>query len=799
MPFTPSRLTALLLVAGVAAAEVGLLDVAVRSGSRAALAQGAISLYVRRGPAGVELVIQGVGPQPVLQQRFNGGVWQGSLQTQGEPGILNGIQQVSDPVAGLQRASITGSGNNYLLEVFTRPGQSLREPVVSADGRNLILGFPGLTAGPSLQTGRIDLNTPGRVAQTRYAPPLRPRAVAPPLGDMAIGTMVLQNRSSLSISGPPVTLALNNASAKDALTALARLGGYGFVYVPNPKSTNKSEKNRGQSAQDLPNYLPEPIPQVSVFFEDEPYSSAMNSLLISSGMEARLKGNTLYIGKSLSKITFGNYISKVIRLNQVKSDAAAEYLSTLGAEFCNTILPGKYESQIESEYSYGTEFDAQDISGSVKGSGNSDSKTAGDFTPGEAEIKCYGKEDASGPLYGISGTSDKRLNTITLIGEPRVVSVAQQYLKTLDLRKRQVAIRVQILNIDLRNNKDIDSSFSARIGNTFLVSESGRAFMNFGDFKPGSSAGTGVYGSGAQYAQPGTYPGSSVYVPQQEVRQPFIPRKTGEVVEVLKDGEFTGSEVVYVDKINEDGVKEYVPDPNPNASQQLVPVYDDLGRPVYVASSNPVDGPEAGFNYARNSFYGYLEAMIESRSVKVLASPTLIVQEGSGAKVETGTSVITDAFETIANNQTNISTKRETAGLLLNVDVERIDDNGFISLSIDPTISVPVPSASSVGNVKLFDITRRKLNSGLIRLRDRQTLVLTGVIQDSDRELVTKWPVLGDLPFVGQLFRGSNSEREKNELVVLVTPYVLDDSSGGVHGYGYRPSTQDSRQLLQLQ
>jgi type IV pilus assembly protein PilQ len=134
--------------------------------------------------------------------------------------------------------------------------------------------------------------------------------------------------------------------------------------------------------------------------------------------------------------------------------------------------------------------------------------------------------------------------------------------------------------------------------------------------------------------------------------------------------------------------------------------------------------------------------------------------------------------------------------LLLNVDVERIDDNGFVSLSIDPTVSIPRPSGSVVGNIQLFNIEKRSLNSGLIRLRDRQTLVLTGVIQDSDREFATKWPVLGDLPFIGQLFRASNSQRDKQELVILVTPYIVDDEMGGSYGYGYRPTTRETRQFM---
>ena len=53
-----------------------------------------------------------------------------------------------------------------------------------------------------------------------------------------------------------------------------------------------------------------------------------------------------------------------------------------------------------------------------------------------------------------------------------------------------------------------------------------------------------------------------------------------------------------------------------------------------------------------------------------------------------------------------------------------------------------------------------------------------------------------DLPFMGSLFRKTTSSREKNELVILVTPSIVDDNQGGSYGYGYRPSTREARQLL---
>lgn len=159
-----------MLVAGLSTVDLGLLDVALRSASRTAFAQESISLRIRRGGRGVEVVVDGVGAQPLLEQRLNGQAWEGRLQTKGTPGVIGGRQQLSAPASGLKSVSITGSGNAYRLEVIPELGQALQEPVVSADGRNLILQFPGLVSVPTLQTGRLDLTTPGAVPQARYAP-----------------------------------------------------------------------------------------------------------------------------------------------------------------------------------------------------------------------------------------------------------------------------------------------------------------------------------------------------------------------------------------------------------------------------------------------------------------------------------------------------------------------------------------------------------------------------------------------------------------------------------------------------
>ena len=199
----------------------------------------------------------------------------------------------------------------------------------------------------------------------------------------------------------------------------------------------------------------------------------------------------------------------------------------------------------------------------------------------------------------------------------------------------------------------------------------------------------------------------------------------------------------------------------------------------------------------------YLSATIQSRNTKTLADPTLLVQEGEKAKVEAITSVITNVQVTNnANNTTTSTTTRENAGLTLEVVAEKIDDNGFVTLKMTPQASIPVPAGTlSIGgaDVAISNIVKRSLDSGKVRLRDGQTLFLTGVIQESDTALVSKWPVLGDLPFFGQFFRKTNTGRRKSELVIVVTPRIIDDEQGGRYGYGYQPSSAEARRLIYSQ
>jgi type IV pilus assembly protein PilQ len=235
---------------------------------------------------------------------------------------------------------------------------------------------------------------------------------------------------------------------------------------------------------------------------------------------------------------------------------------------------------------------------------------------------------------------------------------------------------------------------------------------------------------------------------------------------------------------------------NPTITQGLtVESTNTLG--ISLTSNNPITLP--------TSFIASLTASIRNGSAKVITDPNLTVQEGETATIALTDQVINNITSTVtaATTPGTAATTTTTAtfaqvGLTLAIQIERIDDNGFINLSVSPRISTPlnaVALTSSAGTNFVVPISERVLNSGRIRLRDAQTLVLSGVIRDSDSESVQKVPLLGDIPIIGALFRRTTTTNSRSEVIIVVTPRIIDDSQDANWGYTYQPGPEAQKVL----
>lgn len=234
---------------------------------------------------------------------------------------------------------------------------------------------------------------------------------------------------------------------------------------------------------------------------------------------------------------------------------------------------------------------------------------------------------------------------------------------------------------------------------------------------------------------------------------------------------------------------------NPSITQGIVPAPNTLG--ITFSSSTPLSLP--------TSILATISASLTSGDAKILTDPNLTVQEGETATIALTDNVVTNITSTVTppTPPATASTVTTTAvttpvGLTLSINIERIDDNGFINLSVSPRISrisSTFPLVGSTGTNFISTIGERVLNSGRIRLRDAQTLVLSGVIQDTEFETASKVPILGDLPIIGALFRSSTSDSIRNEVIIIVTPRIIDDSQNATWGYTYQPGSETQKVL----
>lgn len=706
-----------LMVGGALAVIAGPLT-AVESASGATTVQG---VALRKTTAGVTLTLETSGDAPQMITARTGKVLQADIahaqlelpkgksftQKNPAPGIdsiqleaisgdrvrltVNGHDQA--PVSKIQR-----SANDSVLisldmragakavpselpeAIATIPGEPATSPTATSTLRTVApfeLAQAGQGEAPNILVPNPQViidGTPVTSPTLNGAPPFLPRAVAPPVGDFSVSDI----DSSLDVIDLGTAervprLVLRDASAREVLSLLARAAGLNLAFT---------SLEGGDIAADT---------TVSLDIENEPVQNVFNYVLQLSGLEANKVGRTIFVGPRLPN-SARNVLVRSIRLNQIDVGSAVNFLVSMGAE---TAISREREvtSVNATEVGGGTDVEQTTTTESVVESQRAD------FA------------DSNPLLRGLQVIGDERTNSLTLIGTPRQIEIATAQMTQLDLRRRQVAINLRVIDVNLNAIDAFGTSFSFGVGDTSLVQTGGLGLVNFG----------------------GRAPASTNVAPTQ-------------------------------------------------VGRALAPLFGSL--PFSVASQ----------------FLAQLQAVVTNGQAKIVTDPTLVVQEGQTAAVqltqEVVTNIITEREITDAGTIQTTTFEKEDAGLNLQVQIARIDDNGFVNLAVAPSISAPTDTFQVGDQGTAILLAKRQLTSGQIRVRDGQTLVLSGIIQESDRVTTSKVPILGDIPILGALFRSTNRSNERRELIVLLTPQIIDDSDSSVYGYSYTPG-EDVQQLLE--
>jgi Flp pilus assembly secretin CpaC len=167
-----------------------------------------------------------------------------------------------------------------------------------------------------------------------------------------------------------------------------------------------------------------------------------------------------------------------------------------------------------------------------------------------------------------------------------------------------------------------------------------------------------------------------------------------------------------------------------------------------------------------------IQALSQRGLARLLAQPSLVVLAGRSASLLLGGQVPIP----VAGQNGTVTIEYRDFGVILNAHPDYQDD-GRVFMQITPEVStLDFANAIKVSGFTIPALRVRRVQT-VVSMLPTQTLVLGGLLQRQDSELVQKIPLLGDLPIVGPLFRSRTFQRQESDLVIFVTPILAESEA----------------------
>lgn len=218
----------------------------------------------------------------------------------------------------------------------------------------------------------------------------------------------------------------------------------------------------------------------------------------------------------------------------------------------------------------------------------------------------------------------------------------------------------------------------------------------------------------------------------------------------------------------------------------------------------------SGLGLTPSAFAVYLQATQREDNINILSTPSLMTLDNEEAEIVVGDKVPFPQFSGASNlaglaglaggttGTAGISSllgglgqqvQYEDVGITLRIKPQ-INESKYVRLEVDQEVS-SIGAPSDLGPTR----SNRSIKT-IVLVKDQSTIVIGGLIRDDENETETKVPFFGDIPLIGVLFRTKNSVKTKQNLVLMLTPYIIEDE-GDLRKIAER-KRQEREELLKL-
>lgn len=184
-----------------------------------------------------------------------------------------------------------------------------------------------------------------------------------------------------------------------------------------------------------------------------------------------------------------------------------------------------------------------------------------------------------------------------------------------------------------------------------------------------------------------------------------------------------------------------------------------------------ITGQNTSGNFLRHGSWQYspigigINALVTSNRARILSRPSITTMSGEEAVIQVGGEI---PYQTQNSNGVS-NTEFKDYGIILQLK-PIADAEDRITSTIHAEVSNM--SGETANGQPILEVRRA---DSVVTVRSGSTMVIGGLMDSSERKVITKFPFLGNIPIIGEFFKYTAKTRDKQELIILVTPYIVEE------------------------
>ncbi len=376
---------------------------------------------------------------------------------------------------------------------------------------------------------------------------------------------------------------------------------------------------------------------------------------------------------------------------------------------------------------------------------------------------------ASQPAAASAGTAgsvlaDLRLNALLVFGNDTIKKAVREMVAKLDVAPPEASSKVNVYYLE-----NTDATEMGKVLDGVVKGISTQATVQPGMAAPQSSP----FESGKVTITPDKGSNSLVIMAS--------PNDYNNLVQVIKKLDRRSKQVfvqvliaeVTLDKSREFGLQSGVIGGGVlNKYLTVAGLYDPLNTLGSISSILTAGGSlSPNISASPVNITGVLKALDKNGLVNILSTPNILTSDNKEAEINVGENVPFQGSATQSTIGTTTSVERKDIGINLKIKPQ-ISEGDYIRMDLNQEISAV---KNDKGQAVDLVTTKRSAKTSIV-VRDKETVVIGGLIQDTEDVNVSKVPFLGDIPGLGWLFKTTTKTRKKTNLMILITPQIIRDA-----------------------